>query len=633
MWYNDTIGSHGDPTQKGGVCLQIQGLAGRLLAAALAASMLVMPASAAQYDDFDAVWDSSLAQRLENEPVLAVSGGSEDRETADETLYLTGSSDPDYPLVFNGEEVEDRGEYGSFGVYLELELGDNQVTLDNGDQSVSFVITRKEPSTGSSTQVPIVSSLGRCQPASDDIAYDGDRYTLRCTAPANAESVTATLDGETYELTQESAAQTGVEAYYSAEITIQAPEEGEVLSLGTVQYNLVWEGVASSKESAGQLYAVGEGASPVVRVSQSAATLYDSGETQNGSAAGNEIGTLALNAHAVVTDANDTMFQLAMGGWVNKTYAALEEGHDQPGGALTGAQWETTEDGGFALRLKGANFAPFKSYLTSEKLVLRGYGLTGFPDCPMPDNATFGGMDVQQDGDELTLSFALRSPQALQGYQIFYEDNGDALLYFNPKVTIYSSEQPLKGMIIVVDPGHGGRDIGAPGVLGEIGPNEKEITFVTSMVVKNRLESLGATVLTTVDDSIDDLSKAELNDRNIFASYNKADLFLSFHCNSIATTSNGGDASGTEIYYHEASSKRLADLVQQNITSYTGRKDRGVKYGMYYVTRNTSCPSMLIELGFLTNPQEFDAMRSPEQIYQTANAVGDAVVAWVRDLD
>ena len=170
-------------------------------------------------------------------------------------------------------------------------------------------------------------------------------------------------------------------------------------------------------------------------------------------------------------------------------------------------------------------------------------------------------------------------------------------------------------------------------MLGEIGPNEKEITFVTSMVVKNRLESLGATVLTTVDDSIDDLSKAELNDRNIFASYNKADLFLSFHCNSIATTSDGGNASGTEIYYHEASSKRLADLVQQNITSYTGRKDRGVKYSTYYVTRNTSCPSMLIELGFLTNPQEFDAMRSPEQIYQTANAVGDAVVAWVRDLD
>lgn len=613
--------------------MQIRGLTGRLLAAALAVSLAVVPASAAQYDDFDAVWDSSLAQRLENEPTLAVAGGSEDRETTDKTLYLTGSSDPDYPLVFNGEEVEDRGEYGSFGVYLELELGKNQVTLDNGDQSLSFVITRKEPSTGSAGQVPIVSSLGRCQPASDDIAYDGDSYTLRCTAPANAESVTATVDGETYELEQESAAQTGVEAYYSTEITIQAPEDGEVLSLGTVQYNLVWEGTASSKESAGQLYAVGQGASPVVRVSQSAATLYDSGETQNSTATGNEIGTLALGARAVVTDANDTMFQLEMGGWVYKSYAALEEGHQVPGGELTGARWETTSDGGYALRLQGANYAPFKSYLTSEKLVLRGYGLSHLPDCPMPDNEIFGGMEVQEEDGQLTLSFALRSPQALLGYQIFYEDNGDALLYFNPKAQIYSSERPLQGMIIVVDPGHGGRDIGAPGVLGEIGPNEKEITFVTSMVVKNRLESLGATVLTTVDDSIDDLSKAELNDRNIFASYNKADLFLSFHCNSIATTSDGGNASGTEIYYHEASSKRLADLVQQNITSYTGRKDRGVKYSTYYVTRNTSCPSMLIELGFLTNPQEFDAMRSPEQIYQTANAVGDAVVAWVRDLD
>ena len=111
---------------------------------------------------------------------------------------------------------------------------------------------------------------------------------------------------------------------------------------------------------------------------------------------------------------------------------------------------------------------------------------------------------------------------------------------------------------------------------------------------------------------------------------NHADFYVSLHCNSVAETTNGLKPVGTEVYYYENNSKLLADSVLKNITDYNQRKSRSVIYGNFYVTRNSLCPSMLVEMGFISNPIEYDELCSPDSMYQTANAIADSLIEYLK---
>lgn len=95
------------------------------LALSLALSMVCSPlsVSAQEYQDRSAVLDTGFT--LDTDYTLQLANPTEDISTTSEYYYITGSSDPDYALTCNGEEVEDRGIYGSFGIYAELEMGAN----------------------------------------------------------------------------------------------------------------------------------------------------------------------------------------------------------------------------------------------------------------------------------------------------------------------------------------------------------------------------------------------------------------------------------------------------------------------------------------------------------------------------
>ena len=112
----------------------------------------------------------------------------------------------------------------------------------------------------------------------------------------------------------------------------------------------------------------------------------------------------------------------------------------------------------------------------------------------------------------------------------------------------------------------------------------------------------------------------------------RADFYVSLHCNSIDANANGLKPSGTEIYYYENNSKLLADSILEKISAYNERDARSVIYGNFYVTRNTLCPSMLIEMGFISNPIEYDQLCTPDSMYQTANAIADALIEYLQSI-
>ena len=225
------------------------------MALVLMTGTMAMPVQvcAKDYQDREAILDTGFV--LDTDYTLQLANPSEDISTTESYYYITGSSDPDDPLTCNGEEVADRGIYGSFGIYASLEMGENEFVFENGEDTVSLTITRTEPST-SGGGIATITNLRRMGPSSDDIAKAGDTYQIRCTAPANGE-VTATIGGETYVLEQEAIATTGVEAYYSTEITLPDVADGQVENLGQIQYKLTFDGTTSSGTSEGDLYVTG----------------------------------------------------------------------------------------------------------------------------------------------------------------------------------------------------------------------------------------------------------------------------------------------------------------------------------------------------------------------------------------
>ncbi|HEX3129720.1 MAG TPA: N-acetylmuramoyl-L-alanine amidase [Thermoanaerobaculia bacterium] len=204
---------------------------------------------------------------------------------------------------------------------------------------------------------------------------------------------------------------------------------------------------------------------------------------------------------------------------------------------------------------------------------------------------------------------------------------------------------------VVIDPGHGGTETGA---IGPSGVQEKELTLALARDLADSLSRLGLrVVLTRTEDT-----NVPLDTRTPIANQNKGDLFISIHLNS----SLGSGAYGTETYilsseatdaraarsasdenagaspaptpdanadpqamedlqlilwdlaqtHHLAESQRFANMVQGELNQALQLRDRGVKQAPFRVLMGANMPAVLVELGFISNPDEEKKLQDPE---------------------
>ena len=227
---------------------------------------------------------------------------------------------------------------------------------------------------------------------------------------------------------------------------------------------------------------------------------------------------------------------------------------------------------------------------------------------------------------------------------------------------------PLLGGIrtIVLDPGHGGPD--ETGAIGATGTVEAELTMMMARLLRTRLQQrLPVRVVLTREEDVD----VPLDSRVAFANENKADLFISLHFNSY----RGSRARGAETYFlsreasdelaaelaarenrtstrqepgrqdldlilwdlaqshHLAESQRFANLVQEELNQALGLRDRGVRQAPFKVLIGATMPAVLVELGFISNPEEEAKLRSPAYRAQLADALVRAVVRFKTQLE
>lgn len=179
--------------------------------------------------------------------------------------------------------------------------------------------------------------------------------------------------------------------------------------------------------------------------------------------------------------------------------------------------------------------------------------------------------------------------------------------------------------LIVIDPGHGGFDIGA--TLKSI--EEKALALKTATLVKQYLHQKGYRVILTRSRDV----FLSLTKRSNIANDTKSKLFVSIHYNAFKNS----QANGIEVYYYnrgnqwrQNKSKKLATLVLNGMIATTGAKNRGVKTGNFHVIREVNMPAILIEGGFITNPQEHSHLSDQKYLEKMARSIADGIEKYLK---
>lgn len=229
--------------------------------------------------------------------------------------------------------------------------------------------------------------------------------------------------------------------------------------------------------------------------------------------------------------------------------------------------------------------------------------------------------EVQRASNQtVNLQVSLNSVVPVAGNQ---PNNSNPAIPTNPPTnsTIVNNGDRRRG-VILVDPGHGGRD---PGAIGN-GIQEKDVVLPISLLLGQSLQSMGYTVYYSRTNDVE----IDLAPRVALAERVNADVFVSIHANSLASRSS--NVNGVETFFARGSSagRELATLVQSQIIADTRANDRGPKAAGFYVIVRTSMPAILVETGFVTNPNEAANLNNPNYQKLMAEAIAKGVDQFMR---
>ncbi|MDR2933462.1 MAG: N-acetylmuramoyl-L-alanine amidase [Oscillospiraceae bacterium] len=532
--------------------------------------------------------------------------------TTYEAYFITGTSDPSQKVFFEDEEIERLGESGLFGVLAPLQMGDNTFTFSQGDDSETVTITRK-----AEDQTTAVSEITQSSmfPSVQGGVKVGGAIPLRCVAPSGAE-VTATFGDKTVPLTQAAQASQGIPAVFTGKLTVTGDYKADITEkIGPVSYTMTYNGKTKEYTSSGDLYIAGENSVIAIEVTSYAGFVYNTTTV-----AYDFKEKMKQGARDYVVWQSNDYFELSSGGYISTEMCKIIEGDVTVANTIkspSASVRDTYEAYSFAV----SSFPAYYTRIVDGVFYVTFYNTKGVPEADVSDSRLFSDVAVTARENATTYAFSLKNAGKLWGYNVSCADDALTLKFkYTPGLSTDAS-RPFAGITILLDPGHGGTDGGALGVPGSTGPSENIINLAHAYAIRDELKALGATVyLTRGDDSY-----MHLDARSRAIEEYDADLFLSVHHNSVREDKDANTISGFEMYYHTSFSKKLAESMMAGLASGVSRNNRSVNQSAYRVTLMPYAPSILMELGFMSNPREYENMTDADQISYVAQAVVDGV--------
>ena len=568
---------------------------------------------------------------------IKVSSPTRDIVTTFSNYYLAGISDPSYPLYLNGKLVTNRSAKGYFGIFVPIARGVNQFVFTQRTNRTTRVLARgvslpkgNVASGGTTTTTttakpaivlpkPVAIELVKSSlyPQKNEMWQVGEKVTLTATAPVGA-AVTATIGRVTVPLVPKRSGAATVPptlTSYTAVYTLPQLDAGQRhRDFGKIVYQMTYNKSRHEEKSPAHLTVLTKLNEFWVVASEDTTDVYPFQQTAKGGAH-----FLSKGMGDRLSAISGTMARVASGFWVRLSDVKIEKRANSPFQVTqatyeVGAMYDV-----ISFEVSGT---PAVSTARSSTKLTVDLGEVALSQSPftLPSGSLATGYTVVSDGNRSKLELLVPSTAKLAGHWATKENNL-IRIYLKRPFILAEGNKPLEGLRILIDPGHGGKDPGAISFRGSEYA-EKHINLDTSLLLQKNLKDLGAQVYMTRDKDVD----MSLQQRLRLSYQFKPDLFLSVHANSIGPEMNIGNIFGFSAHYSDPVAVKLANGLVNEVTKSLGRKSRGAKRDNFYVVRGTWAPSVLIESGFMPNPQEYDWLTDPKLQKQLAESLARGII-------
>jgi N-acetylmuramoyl-L-alanine amidase len=569
-----------------------------------------------------------------------------EHQTTAEKIFFIGTASPQEPVLINGKPIKNRSSSGHFAPSLPLKIGENIFTIRHQKQEIKIKVYRlseqpeipRKLAFGDDSLTPGVDiarlpnepiCFGAVAPPDTNVSVQiGKSKVLllpqveSVDLPANS----AVLTADNYPVTKSNLGK------YEGCTSLDIPQ-----NYGKPLFELKKDGETITQKGQGDVTILAPQDIEVVEV------IADDGVARTGASSDySRLTPLPKGTRGRITGKEGEWLRLDYGGWIKETDTKPVLGNIFPQSiirGITARQVNAATEVIFPLQLP----VPVEVKQDDTSITVSLYNTISQTDTIRLDaDPMIKRLDWQQvSPHQIDYTFELHEQQQW-GYDLHYE--GTSLIFslrhppktaLSPiagsmwygedrivgKVINANPQQPLEGIDILLDPGHGGKELGSKGPTGY---PEKDINLLVSKLVEQELNQLGATVYLTREKDVD----VSLDERVAMIDKLKPDLALSIHYNALPDNGDAENTQGISTFWYNTQAHAPAMFLHNYLVTKLNRPDYGTFWNNLALTRPHTAPSILLELGFMINPEEFEWITNAQKQQKLAKAIAQGIQAW-----
>ena len=546
-------------------------------------------------------------------------------QTSTEKIFFIGTAPPTGQVLINGKLVN-RSKAGHFSPSFPLQLGENifKVRYQNQEREIKIIRV--------STQPELPQGLGFAKdsltPAVDIARLPGELICFSAVAPPQATVSVNLVNQNIALLPQPSLAQlppnssilTGLNQPNLSSLTKYqgCTTVANAADLGKPQFNLQLNDQRITQTGLGKIEILAPTQLAVAEIAS------ESGVTRTGPSTDySRLTPLPKGTMASVTGKEGEWLRLDYGAWINSKETKIISGAVAPQTVIRSVGYrqlaEATE-----MRFPLESAVPVSVEQGNNSFILTLYNTTAQTDTiRLDDDPLISRLDWQQvSPTQVKYTFNLKKLQQW-GYKLRYDNTTLVLTLRHPPQLKNSKRLPLSGIKIVLDPGHGGKESGASGPTGYL---EKDVNLIISQLLRDELVKRGAKVVMTREDDRD----VSLVERQTIINKQEPAIALSIHHNSLPDNGDAEKTKGFGTFWYHPQSHSLAVFLQNYVVKKLGKPSYGVFWNNLALTRPSAAPAVLLELGFMSSPDEFEEIVNPQAQKKMANILADGITKWFK---
>ncbi|MFM7406855.1 MAG: N-acetylmuramoyl-L-alanine amidase [Cuspidothrix sp.] len=548
-------------------------------------------------------------------------------ETRAEKIFFIGTAPATGQVLINGKPIK-RSQAGHFSPSFPLQLGENTFKIRYQSQEREIKVKRI------STQPLLPEGLGFAQnsltPAVDITRLPGEQICFSAVAPPQA-NVSVKLANQTILLSPQSpqaqlppnssiltgrnqATVSNISKYEGCTSIAKAGD------LGKPEFSLTLNGNTITQVGVGKVEILTLQQLGVVEVTAASGTARTGPSTDY-----SRLTPLPQATRATVTGKEGEWLRLDYGAWINSKETKILPGAVPPQTVIRSVgyrQLAKETEIRFPLEMP----VPVSVEQGDRVFTLTLYNTTAQTDTiRLDDDPLISRLDWQQvKPGRVKYTFNLKKLQQW-GYKLRY-DNTTLVLSLRHAPNVETKKQPLSGMKILLDPGHGGKESGASGPTGYL---EKDVNLIVSKLLRDELLKRGAKVVMTREDDRD----VSLVERQMIINKEEPAIALSIHYNSLPDNGDAENTKGFGSFWYHPQSHGIAIFLHNYVVKKLGQPSYGVFWNNLALTRPHVAPAVLLELGFMSSPDEFEQIVNPQVQRKMAKTLADGITEWFKGIE